>query len=72
LCLPWNAAAATHFAAVAAALHRAGTPIGIMDTMIAGHAIARASVLVTNNERHFSQVNGLKVENWTRRQDNLS
>jgi predicted nucleic acid-binding protein len=40
--------------------------------MIAGHAIARASVLVTNSERHFSQVNGLKVENWTRRQDNLS
>jgi tRNA(fMet)-specific endonuclease VapC len=71
-CLPWNPAAAKHFAAVAAALHRAGTPIGIMDTMIAGHAIALGTVLVTNNERHFSQVTGLKVENWTRRQDNLS
>jgi hypothetical protein len=39
---------------------------------VAGHAIALASVLVTNNERRFSQVTGLKVENWTRRQDNLS
>jgi tRNA(fMet)-specific endonuclease VapC len=48
-------------------LHRAGTPIGSMDTMIAGHAIALGSVLVTNNERHFSRVTGLKVENWTRR-----
>jgi tRNA(fMet)-specific endonuclease VapC len=34
---------------------------------IAGHAIALGSVLVTNNERHFSRVTGLKVENWTRR-----
>jgi tRNA(fMet)-specific endonuclease VapC len=66
-CLPWDAAAATHFAIAAAELHRAGTPIGSMDTMIAGHAIALGSVLVTNNERHFSRVTGLKVENWTLR-----
>ncbi len=66
-CLPWDAAAATHFAIAAVELHRAGTPIGSMDTMIAGHAIALGSVLVTNNERHFSRVPGLKVENWTRR-----
>jgi tRNA(fMet)-specific endonuclease VapC len=71
-CLPWDAAAATHFAIVAVELHRAGTAIGSMDTMIAGHAIALGSVLVTNNERHFSRVTGLKVENWTRRQDDLS
>ena len=71
-CLPWDAAAATHFAIAAVELHRAGTPIGSMDTMIAGHAIALGSVLVTNNERHFSRVTGLKVENWTRRQDDFS
>jgi tRNA(fMet)-specific endonuclease VapC len=70
-CLPWDAAAATHFAIVAVELHRAGTPIGSMDTMIAGHAIALGSFLVTNNERHFSRVTGLKMENWTRRQDNI-
>lgn len=71
-CLPWDAAAATHFAIAAVELRRAGTPIGSMDTMIAGHAIALGSVLVTNNERHFSRVTGLKVENWTRPQDDLS
>ena len=71
-CLPWDAAAATHFAIAAVELHRAGMPIGTMDTMIAGHAIALRSVLVTNNERHFSRVTGLKVENWTRRRDDLS
>lgn len=66
-CLPWDAAAATQFAIAAVELNRAGTPIGSMDTMIAGHAIAVGSVLVTNNERHFSRVTGLRVENWTRR-----
>lgn len=65
-CLPWDAAAATHFASVAAQLHRAGTPIGPMDTQIAGHALALGAVLVTNNERHFARVKGLLVENWTR------
>jgi tRNA(fMet)-specific endonuclease VapC len=66
-CLPWDAAAATHFAIAAVDLQRAGKPIGTMDTMIAGHAIAAGCVLVTNNERHFSRVSGLRVENWTRR-----
>lgn len=60
-CLPWDEAAATHFASVAAELHKAGTPIG---TMIAGHAMATGAVLVTNNARHFSRVAGLAVENW--------
>ena len=64
-CLPWDEAAATHFASIAAELHRAGTQIGSMDAMIAGHAMARGAVLVTNNARHFSRVAGLMVENWS-------
>jgi tRNA(fMet)-specific endonuclease VapC len=63
-CLPWDEDAATHFAAVAADLHKAGTPIGSMDTMIAGHALATGAVLITNNDRHFSRVAGLRWENW--------
>lgn len=65
-CLPWDEAAATHFASIAADLHKAGTPIGSMDAMIAGHAMATGAVLVTNNARHFSRVAGLTVENWSR------
>jgi tRNA(fMet)-specific endonuclease VapC len=64
-CLPWDEAAATHFAAVAAELHKSGKPIGSMDTMIAGHAISLGAILVTNNSRHFGRVAGLKSENWT-------
>ncbi len=64
-CLPWDEHAATHFATVAAQLHASGTPIGSMDAMIAGHAIAKKAILVTNNVRHFERVIGLRVENWT-------
>ena len=63
-CLPWDEAAATHFASIAAALHKTGTPIGSMDAMTAGHAIAADAVLVTHNDRHFARVAGLAVENW--------
>jgi tRNA(fMet)-specific endonuclease VapC len=45
-------------------LERAGTPIRVMDTMIAAHALAAGCVLVSNNMRHFRRVAGLKVENW--------
>ena len=34
------------------------------DRMIAAHAIASASVLVTNNGADFSDIPGLSVENW--------
>ena len=49
---------------VRAALAALGTPIGPMDTLIAGQARARAMVLVTRNVREFSRVPGLQVENW--------
>jgi predicted nucleic acid-binding protein len=65
-CLPWDAEAATHFARIAVDLHLLGSPMGTLDTMIAGHAVAVGAVLVTNSERHFARITGLKVENWTR------
>ncbi len=54
------------YAAVRARLERAGTPIGPLDTMIASQAIARGLTLVSNNEREFRRVTGLRVENWNR------
>ena len=32
--------------------------------LIAGHALAAGLVLVTNNTREFSRVNGLVIEDW--------
>ena len=41
-----------------------GTPIGPLDMEIAAHAIALGVFLVTNNQREFSRVSGLRCENW--------
>jgi tRNA(fMet)-specific endonuclease VapC len=62
--LDWSRAAARHYAEIRAQLESGGTPIGSMDLMIAAHARCAGAVLVTNNERHFRRVPGLKVENW--------
>lgn len=39
--------------------------IGNNDLWIAAHAKCAALVLVTNNEREFRRVSGLRIENWT-------
>ena len=61
----WDERAATHYATISAHLSQQGKPIGSMDEMIAGHALALDAVLVTNNEKHFRRVPGLRVENWS-------
>lgn len=53
------------YAGLRAKLERAGTPIGALDLVIAAHAVAQKLVLVTNNEREFARVAGLKLENWS-------
>lgn len=49
---------------VRAALRARGAPIGPYDVLIAGQALARGLVLVTNNVAEFSRVEGLRVEDW--------
>jgi tRNA(fMet)-specific endonuclease VapC len=63
--LPYDDAAAPVYGRVRAELERAGTPIGPLDTMIAAHALSLGLILVTDNEREFRRVSGLKVQNWT-------
>jgi tRNA(fMet)-specific endonuclease VapC len=65
-CLPWDETAATCFATVAAELHKTGTPIGSMEAILAGHAMAVGAVFVTNNGWHFDRMPGLIVENRVR------
>lgn len=54
------------YANVRSKLERRGTPIGPMDTLLAAHALARKLTLVSNNEREFGRVSGLRLENWAR------
>jgi tRNA(fMet)-specific endonuclease VapC len=45
-------------------LQAKGEMIGGNDLWIAAHAKAQDLVLVTNNEREFKRVPGLKIQNW--------
>jgi tRNA(fMet)-specific endonuclease VapC len=38
---------------------------GSFDRLIAAHALSHDLTLVTHNEKHFADVPGLRVENWT-------
>lgn len=62
--LPFDEIAAKKYGKVCAYLQRQGTPIGTMDMLITGHAIAADCIIVTNNVREFERVPGLTIENW--------
>jgi len=63
---PLPVAAAEIFGRVRAHLSVRGELIGSNDLWIACHALAAGLVLVTNNEREFSRVDGLRIENWSK------
>ena len=56
--------AADAYGVVRAALEKAGTPIGSLDTQIGAHALSLGAILVTHNSREFRRIPGLAVEDW--------
>ncbi len=62
--LPYDINAASHYGDIRANLEKKGTPIGINDLHIAGHARSESLILVSNNIREFERVEGLRLENW--------
>jgi tRNA(fMet)-specific endonuclease VapC len=56
--LPFDDAAARAYAAIP--FER-----GSYDRLIAAHALSLGLTVITHNEKHFADVPGLKVENWT-------
>ncbi|MEX0739213.1 MAG: tRNA(fMet)-specific endonuclease VapC [Pseudohongiella sp.] len=62
--LNYGPEAAAHYGDIRAELEKAGSVIGVNDLHIAGHARANGLVVVTNNEREFARVAGLRTENW--------
>ncbi|MFM9840396.1 MAG: type II toxin-antitoxin system VapC family toxin [Cyclobacteriaceae bacterium] len=45
-------------------LRQRGKTIGTSDLLIAGTALEKGLTLVTNNEKHYEPIQGLKIENW--------
>ena len=64
--IDFDAAAATQFGRLRAALESRGGPIGPYDMLIASQSLSRDLVLVTDNVGEFGRVEGLKLENWRR------
>ena len=62
--LPFGPLEARTTAQVRADLERRGQPIGPLDTLIAGTALAHGATLVTHNLREFGRVAGLSLEDW--------
>jgi len=56
--------AAVAYGDVRSSLEKRGEVIGPYDLLIAAHALSLDRTLITNNEREFKRVEGLKVDNW--------
>lgn len=62
--LPWDSKAAEAYGALRASLEQQGKSLGNLDTLIAAHAIATGSVLVTN-DKALIRTPGLAAEDWS-------
>jgi tRNA(fMet)-specific endonuclease VapC len=61
---PFDRNAALAAATIRAQLEQKGTPIGSMDVLIAGTAVALQATLITHNIKEFSRVSGLAIADW--------
>lgn len=62
--IPFGTQEEKEAATIRAILEAMGTPIGQLDVLIAGTAIAQQGILVTHNSKEFSRVKGLQLEDW--------
>ncbi len=62
--LEYDQLAAYEYGRIRSRLEKEGQIIGPMDLLIAAHAVAENVILVTNNEKEFNRVSGIKTENW--------
>jgi predicted nucleic acid-binding protein len=54
--IPFDIDAALSAATIAARRYRAGRPVGLADTQIAGIAVSRGAAVATHNVRHFADL----------------
>jgi len=62
--LPMPNDVAKYYGEIRATLEKQGKIIGNNDLWIAAHALTLGLTLVTNNEKEFSRVHHLNIENW--------
>jgi tRNA(fMet)-specific endonuclease VapC len=64
--LDFDQEASVEYGRIRALLDAGGKPVGPMDLLLAAQAKSHGLTLVTNNEKEFARVDGLRIENWAR------
>ncbi len=62
--LPVDSSVAETFGMLKSYLESNGKPLDDFDLIIAASALTSNLILVTNNQKHFSRIEGLKLDNW--------
>jgi tRNA(fMet)-specific endonuclease VapC len=62
----YDTGAAREYGIIRSDLEKRGKIIGAMDMLIAAQAKSLNLILVTNNEKEFNRVPGLRIENWVK------
>lgn len=52
------------FGVLKAQLEKSGTPLDDFDLVIAACALSHNLTLVSNNQKHFKRIDGLRLANW--------
>ena len=63
--IPFTEIASQKYAEIRSSLQKAGKIVDDMDMLIAACTMSENAILITNNEKHFSHIDGLNVQNWT-------
>ena len=66
LLIDFDQMAAVQYGLIRASLEAQGKPIGSMDMLLAAQAKSMDLILVTNNEKEFRRIEGLRLENWAK------
>jgi tRNA(fMet)-specific endonuclease VapC len=62
--LGFDEKAATIAATIRSTLEKQGTPIGVLDILIASIALANQLTVVTHNTKEFSRISELPIIDW--------
>ncbi len=67
--LSYDENASRYYGKIRSQLEEQGTIIGPLDMLIAAHALSNNLILITNNDKEFTRIKSLKIENWVEKQD---
>ena len=64
--IPVNREMVEIFGVLKSHLQKGGKPLDDFDLILAATAMSHNLIIVTNNEKHFGRIDGLKMENWSK------